>query len=244
MSKVNQASGRKVRDLEECWFWNGTKHQIGYGTIQTNYAKTSGCIYAHQMSYNLYKDSAYRPDRTTPIRHLCEAQDNHAHRGCVNPAHLALGTIAENIADRDANLGVYQSSGADHSCSKFSIEEAKKIQEDYLGGKEYKEIAAELGVNRRTIERICTGQTYGLPDCRVTLEQRRKERNAKVVELLQAGKTYSQISKELGVSGSLITSIKKAQPTVDDTPIAPQQSYRTSDQTCQYTAPDARDAPS
>lgn len=209
---VERTSGRHVRDLSECWLWDGTKHRDGYGWTQTNYSKESGCIYAHQLSYHLFKDSTYRPSREKPLRHLCEAQDNHGHRACVNPEHLVVGTIVENIADRDENLGKYQLKGEDVGTAKFSLEEARKVQQKHLDGKEYKDIAAEYSVSRRTIERICTGAHYGLPDCRPLLVAKREEKNKNILALIAEGNSYSQITRVTGASAGYISTLRKKAP--------------------------------
>jgi uncharacterized protein YerC len=212
MRYVAKDSDRKVGELSECWLWDGSKHRDGYGWFQTNYAKETGCRYAHQMSYHLFKDSTYRPSRETPLRHLCESSEVGAHRSCVNPDHLTVGTIQQNMADRDANLGSYQLKGEDVGTAKFSLEQCRVIQQKHLEGREYKDIAVELGVNRRTIERICTGQTYGLPDCRIILAQKKVERDKKVLELIAAGHSYSEIKRQTGLSPGFISSLKSKQP--------------------------------
>lgn len=208
--KVNQSSGRKVGELNECWLWEGSKHRDGYGWFQTNYAKTSGCIYAHQMAYHLYKDQTYRPSREMPVRHLCENSEVGSHRCCVNPDHLTLGTIQENMADRQTNLGNYQLKGADVGTAKFTLEQARAIQAAHLSGKMYKELAEEFSVNRRTIERICVGEHYGLPDCRPVLKKQREERDAKILEMLASGKSPKEIKEELKVSTSHISMVRNA----------------------------------
>ena len=165
LERVNKNSGRFIKDLSECWYWKGTGHTSGYGQYQTNFAKKTGCLFAHQASYKLFKDSTYVPSREHPCSHLCEGgKDDYNHRICVNPDHLYIAnTVAENVAARDANRGNYQAvktSGCRCGTAKFTEEQVKEILKKRQDGMLYKDIASEYNCNRRTIERLCLKRTY------------------------------------------------------------------------------------
>ena len=162
-AKINKNSGRKVKELSECWLWKGSPHSSGYGNYQTNYAKDKNIVYAHQASYHIFKDNTYKPKRENPCSHLCESSDIGVHRLCVNPEHLILKSIAENVADRDTNHGSYQSiktSGTKNGNAKFNQEQLAEIKEMRAKGMFYKDIAKKFECHHRTIERIFTGQHY------------------------------------------------------------------------------------
>ena len=69
-----------------CWEWDRTKNQDGYGRVK----KFGVLCSAHRVSYELYKG---------PVgdKHVCHSCDN---PGCVNPAHLWLGTHQDNQKDK------------------------------------------------------------------------------------------------------------------------------------------------
>lgn len=165
LRKVNQTSGRKIKDLSECWLWKGEPTNSGYAQWQSNWAKENKVLYAHQASYKLFKDETYLPSREHPCSHLCEGSEgDYQHRLCVNPDHLYIAnSVAENMADRDRNRGSYQTtktSGCKGGTAKFCEEDIKNILRLRQEGKMYKEIADQYQSNRRTIERICLGKTY------------------------------------------------------------------------------------
>ena len=166
LSKVNQTSGRKIRDLSECWLYKGEPDKRDlYCRFQTDWAKANGVIYAHQASYKLFKDASYTPSREHPCSHRCEGKvGDYEHRRCVNPDHLYIaGSVAENMADRDEHKGSYQSvktAGCRSGSAKFSEDDIKEILKLRQEGLYYKEIAERYKVNRRTIEKICLGKRY------------------------------------------------------------------------------------
>jgi HNH endonuclease len=73
-------------ELGPCWIWLAYKDEWGRGQIETS----QGRRHAHKVSWLLYGNVI--PDGMR-LLHRCD------NMGCPNPAHLRLGTQAENIAE-------------------------------------------------------------------------------------------------------------------------------------------------
>lgn len=70
-----------------CWLWTGTLINSGYGKFDCKWSKSN---LAHRNVYQLCVGPI--PDGM----HLCHRCDTPR---CVNPAHLFIGTAADNMQD-------------------------------------------------------------------------------------------------------------------------------------------------
>jgi hypothetical protein len=87
---------RKITKTEAgCWLWAGTKLSDGYGLI-TRGAPFKGQITAHRAAWILSRGPI---PAGLDVLHNCPGGDC---PGCVNPAHLWLGSHADNMRDKIA----------------------------------------------------------------------------------------------------------------------------------------------
>jgi hypothetical protein len=89
---------------------------------------------------------------------VCHRCDNPP---CVNPAHLFLGTQADNLADRDAKGRAVYRRGSKNGAAKLTEESVRHIRRRLKEGELQKTLAAEYGVSQSLIAQIRKGQVWG-----------------------------------------------------------------------------------
>lgn len=134
-----------VQKTDTCWLWTGNKQKGGYGRIKTK----GKSIKAHRYSWELHNGPV--PVKLYVLHHC----DN---PGCVNPAHLFLGTYADNSADMVSKGRSVR--GEKHRSAKLVESDIAKIFDDRKNGMIYKDIANKYGVNDRQISNILNRQSW------------------------------------------------------------------------------------
>lgn len=139
-AKVDTSAGP-----EGCWPWTAARRREGYG----HFAGGPGLSYAHRFSYWLA--TGQHPGDLL-VRHTCDNPP------CVNPAHLELGTIADNMADRH-NRG-RDARGERINHAKLTDADVLSIRHRFEQGESHSDLAAAFGVSRSNVCRIVNGRTW------------------------------------------------------------------------------------
>ena len=128
-----------------CWLWMGSVGGHGYGQI----AKDGGPKTAHRLSWEM-QFGPVPPDKW--VLHRCDT------RSCVNPAHMFLGTAADNNWDK-------VSKGRSNSVRGERCGRAKLTEKDVRTIKNLKwlnssEISRLYGVAPNSVSLIRRGKSW------------------------------------------------------------------------------------
>ena len=128
----------------DCWLWRGCRQRFGHGVLKWDGRNQT----AHRVVWQITNDPI--PNGLWVLHHC----DNPP---CVNPAHLFLGTVQDNNADKmQKGRHVAVSNEQNPSC-KLSNSQVIEIRQRFAkGGLTKAELAREYGVSRGQIWQIVT----------------------------------------------------------------------------------------
>jgi hypothetical protein len=115
-----------------CWNWTAAKSNVGYGLFWM----CGRYVSAHRASWEIANGKI--PDGAC-VLHRCD------NRLCVNPEHMYVGTLKQNMRDRQIR---------DRCNKKLSISDVKKIRAD---NRSTRKIGKDYGVSGQTVHAIKAG---------------------------------------------------------------------------------------
>jgi hypothetical protein len=132
-----------------CWIWTGATKELGYGVIGLG-RRSDGTDKAHRVSYRLYCGDI--PDGMA-VCHRCDTP------ACVNPDHLFLGTLADNMQDcvaKGRNF-IPDNRGERANWAKLTSDAVAHIRERVMTGPEYGRL---YGVSKSAVYQIWDGTNW------------------------------------------------------------------------------------
>lgn len=149
MSELSDRFWNKVAkgDPAACWEWQGCRNAKGYGHISK--PSSNSVLKAHRLSWELHHGVI---PAGLVVRHQCD------NPSCVNPAHLELGTPAQNSADMVDRGRCPDRRGSKNPNAKLTAEQVELI----LTSKESVRVLAQsLPVGKSTVSKVRRGESWG-----------------------------------------------------------------------------------
>jgi len=137
----NDVFESRIDKTGDCWLWTGTKNGYGYGIFLLP-GETP--VRAHRYAYEFFVGPI--PDGMI-IRHTCDNPP------CVNPAHLQVGTKAENNADTAERRR--HNYATEHWNGRLTRDDIQRIRDS---DEPQNVLAKEFGVSQSHISRIKSRQ--------------------------------------------------------------------------------------
>ena len=155
---------QKVDKSGNCWIWLAAKDRKGYGMFSIGSShkpdgnRRNSMVKAHRFSYELISGPIPKHDSFHGfcVLHRC---DNPA---CVNPAHLFLGTNADNVKDMDrkGRRVTVAKKGDAHGMAIISEHQAREVYMRAWLGELQAAIAADFGISIPLVSAIKTGRLW------------------------------------------------------------------------------------
>ncbi len=140
---------KTVKHESGCWLFMGDRNNWGYGRIgEGGRGPKQRLILAHRASYEVHMGPI--PDGIK-VLHRCDVP------ACINPNHLFLGTLSDNVQDALRKGRHVAPRGENQGCAKLTRAAVADIRQSKLSGSE---LARQYGVSRRAIRFAQQGDTW------------------------------------------------------------------------------------
>lgn len=152
MNSNDRVKRRKIALMEididksgSCWEWTGRRNKSGYGLT----AIRGGSELAHRAYWQLVVGEV---PGDMCLLHSCD------NKKCVNPAHLRIGTHAENMAEAKERNRMRPMRGSDNGMAKISYQIAEEIRADKTSSNV--SLAKKYGVSDVVISKVRLGKSW------------------------------------------------------------------------------------
>lgn len=131
-----------------CWLWLARTDRRGYGRLAVGGRRARP---AHRVAYEAFRgaigDGMF-------VCHRCDVP------ACVNPAHLFLGTPADNARDRDRKGRASRRDRSGERNGRARLTEADVLVIRALPAVDLAALSRKYGVDRSTIRGAITGKSW------------------------------------------------------------------------------------
>lgn len=197
---------------DSCWPWTGWKDVDGYGAIKLRHQGQGLMARAPRVSYVLHYGEI---PVGQIVRHKCD------NPSCVNPAHLELGTTADNMADKVKRGRLPDQRGERNPANRLTDQRVREIIAVLAepDPPPQHRIAAMFGVSPMTVSLIRQGKIWTHIERPAVLYTARQKGTAvalskltdddvrEIRRLLRLGNSQATVGSQFGVSQHTISSI-------------------------------------
>lgn len=136
-----------------CWPWTKSLGTWGYGQAYWDLGDGKGKrnVVASRAAWVIVNGL---PEGDLCVLHRCD------NRACCNPAHMFLGTRAENTADMMTKGRHWALGGTAHRDAKLNADQVREIRSRAARGEPLRGLSREFGVHSSGISRLVRGLTY------------------------------------------------------------------------------------
>ena len=136
--------------MSDCIEWTASRNRDGYGE-----KRFQGKVRrAHRLAYVEHHGLTFEDIEGFVVMHTCDNPP------CINPAHLRLGTQADNVADRDAKGRREGPAGTKNGKARLTEGEVLAIRFLHATGTSLTQIARTFGVQRPAVWKIVNRRSW------------------------------------------------------------------------------------
>lgn len=148
MNPIDRFNSKISIQPNGCWHYTGYCDSDGYGRFWYN----GTTIGAHQFSIQHLGNVSIAKGMF-----VCHSCDNPR---CVNPSHLFVGSALDNSRDRDQKGRHNSCPGEKNGAARFTEQDIHYIRQNYIKGKNTKELAKKFKCHPNVILNIVKRKTW------------------------------------------------------------------------------------